>query len=95
MERYIHKFLKVNQDIASANLQVANQNQILINEIRRTQRERARRNFQRNNRRNTARATYFRNRNEREVIEAERRIREVFQVNPDVNNENNGLNESD
>ncbi|RYX80858.1 hypothetical protein EON73_05145 [bacterium] len=87
MERYIHRFLKVNQDIASANAKITNQNEILINEIRKNQRERARRNRQQQNRRQTARATYFRNRNENEVIAAEQRIREVFQLNRVSDNE--------
>lgn len=89
MERYIQKFLKVNQDIASAKVRIVNQNEILINEIRRNQRERARRNRQQNYRRHTARATYFRNQrneNEDEVRIAEQRIREVFNVR-DMNNE--------
>lgn len=95
--------MKINEDIANANRKIVQQNAELLAAVRANERIRRNRsrNMNINRNRNANRAAYYRNNarnNEDEVIAAEQRIREVFQLNRDINNENNqniGLNELD
>lgn len=89
MERFIHKILRINEDIVCTNKKIVKQNDELIKEMRKSERNRVNRNVNRN--RNAGRAAYYRNNarnNEDQVLRAEQRIREVFQINPiDINND--------